>query len=95
MAEEILTSEQPLELVYKKQSLFGQVVKRLLKSKTAVFGLIVVALIVAVSVFAPFFAPLYNTVGPKKRYNRAHAVDWFRPFRFRQETGARRLQPQS
>ena len=39
--------------------------------------------------------PLYNTVRPKKRYNEVHAVDWFRPFRFRQETGTRRLQPQS
>jgi crotonobetainyl-CoA:carnitine CoA-transferase CaiB-like acyl-CoA transferase len=39
--------------------------------------------------------PLYNTVRPKKRYNEVHAVDWFRPFRFRQETGSRRLQPQS
>ena len=39
--------------------------------------------------------PLYNTVRPKKVYNEVHAVDWLRPFRFRQETGTRRLQPQS
>ena len=39
--------------------------------------------------------PLYNTVRPKKMYNEVHAVDWLRPFRFREETGSRRLQPQS
>lgn len=57
--EKVLTRPAPKKKARKKQSQFSMVMKRLVQNKAALFGMIVLLLIILGSVFAPLIAP-YN-----------------------------------
>lgn len=62
----------------KKESQFGAVMKRLSKNKTAMFGLIILVILVLMAIFAPLIAPYdYDAMDFKAMHQPPSAEHWF------------------